>query len=82
MKRSRFLILAALSIACTDATMPRAINLSAPRTTELVSVSATEAVLPSAYTTVMGETNNNFPHSFKNLRYQQVFSGSDVVNPT
>lgn len=82
MKRSGFLILASLSIACTDATMPRAINLSAPRATELVSVSATEAVLPSAYTSVMGETNNNFPHSFKNLRYQQVFSGSDVVNPS
>jgi hypothetical protein len=30
----------------------------------------------------MGETNNSFPHSVKNLRYQQVFQGSDIVNPT
>jgi len=41
-----------------------------------------EAVLPSAYASVMGETNNSFPHSQKNLRYQQVFSGSDIVDPT
>lgn len=82
MKRSSFVILASLSIACTDATMPRTVDLSLPRTSELVSASATEAVLPSAYTNIMGETNNSFPHSVKNLRYQQVFQGSDVVNST
>jgi hypothetical protein len=30
----------------------------------------------------MGSTNNNFPHaSFRQMRYQQVFLGSDLVNP-
>ena len=82
MKRSSFVILSSLSIACTDATVPRTVDVSLPRTNEIVSASATEAVLPSAYTSVMGETNNSFPHSVRNLRYQQVFQGSDVVNST
>ncbi|MEP6508341.1 MAG: hypothetical protein ABJC63_08945 [Gemmatimonadales bacterium] len=30
----------------------------------------------------MGETNNSFPHTRNNLRYQQVFLGSDIVDPT
>jgi hypothetical protein len=30
----------------------------------------------------MGATNQNFPHaSFRQMRYQQVFMGSDLVNP-
>jgi hypothetical protein len=29
----------------------------------------------------MGETNNSFPHTQRNLRYQQVFAGSDLVDP-
>lgn len=29
----------------------------------------------------MGQSNNNIPHSWKNLRYQQVFLGSEVTNP-
>lgn len=82
MKRSSLMILASVSIACTDATMPRTVDLSLPRTNEIVSASATEAVLPSAYASIMGETGNTFPHSVKNLRYQQVFQGSDVVNST
>jgi len=43
---------------------------------------ANEAVLPSAYASIMGETNNSFPHTRNNLRYQQVFLGTDVVDPT
>jgi hypothetical protein len=62
--------------------MPRTVDLSLPRRNEFVSASATEAVLPSAYANVMGEANNSFPHSVRNLRYQQVFQGSDVVNST
>lgn len=81
MKRSSLLMLSLLLIGCTDATMPSSNDLSFRRTDLLVDIAAAEAVLPSAYTSVMGETSNTFPHSFKNLRYQQVFSGADVVNP-
>jgi hypothetical protein len=42
---------------------------------------AVEAVLPSGYTAIMGERNNSFPHTKSNLRYQQVFAGSDLVDP-
>jgi hypothetical protein len=46
-----------------------------------LAAAAVEAVMPSGYTSMMGETNNSFPHTQKNLRYQQVFSGSDVIDP-
>jgi hypothetical protein len=47
-----------------------------------VSVAAPEAVLPGGFSTVMGNSNNNFPHaSFRTMRYQQVFLGSDLVDP-
>lgn len=35
-------------------------------------------VLPNAYTNMMGESNNTFPHAFANMRYQQVFLGSEL----
>jgi hypothetical protein len=35
-------------------------------------------VLPNAYTNMMGESNNTFPHAFGNMRYQQVFLGSEL----
>ena len=39
-------------------------------------------VLPSGFTSIMGATNQNFPHAaFRTMRYQQVFLGSDLVNP-
>jgi hypothetical protein len=81
MKRWSPLMVPFVLIGCTDATMPGSNDMSLRRTDVLVDVAAAEAVLPSAYTSVMGETSNTFPHSFKNLRYQQVFLGTDVVNP-
>jgi hypothetical protein len=35
-------------------------------------------VLPNAYTNVMGEFNNRFPHAQHNMRYQQVFLGAEL----
>ncbi|MFQ5505433.1 MAG: S8 family serine peptidase [Planctomycetota bacterium] len=39
------------------------------------------AVLPIAYTTRWGESNNYFPHGRANMRYQQVFRGTEVRTP-
>jgi hypothetical protein len=36
-------------------------------------------VLPAAYETVMGDVNNNWPHANRNMRYQQVFLGSELA---
>lgn len=74
--------LAVLLMACAESTSPglRSSDLRVPAVVNVAS--APEAVLPSAYTSIMGGTNNNFPHSgFRNHRYQQVFLGSDLVAP-
>lgn len=83
MQPSKFVILAIVLSGCTEANLPTATRLSsrAPRL-NVIAAAAPEAVLPSGYTSVMGETNNSFPHTQKNLRYQQVFLGSDLVDPT
>lgn len=81
MKRSSFILMSLLLAACTDATTPDSRNISLRPTSTMLASTPIEAVLPAAYTSIMGETNNSFPHSFKNLRYQQVFSGADVLNP-
>src|SRR5512141_2891166 len=81
MKRSSFVMMTLMLVACTDATMPDTKSMSLRPTNAILASSPTEAVLPSAYTSIMGETNNTFPHSVRNLRYQQVFSGADVLNP-
>jgi hypothetical protein len=81
MKRSMSIVVALMFVACTDASVTGT-NDHPLRFNEVLTIATpTVAVLPSAYTNVMGETGNSFPHSVKNLRYQQVFSGSDVVNP-
>src|SRR5688500_9562709 len=74
--------LAALLLACAESTSPGH-RSSDVRVSAAVNVAtAPEAVLPSGYTSVMGGTNNNFPHSgFRTHRYQQVFLGSDLVDP-
>jgi hypothetical protein len=80
MKRIWFTTLAVLA-GCVDATSPtpEAVDL---KVKSIFSPVAPEAVLPSAYTTIMGNTNSNFPHaSHRQMRYQQVFNGSDLVDP-
>lgn len=80
--RSSLLIIPLSLVGCTDATMAPANNMPTHSSQTLLGAAAIEAVLPSAYSSIMGESGNNFPHSARNLRYQQVFSGSDVVDPT
>lgn len=72
---------AVLLMACAEATSPGRPPAQL-RVAGTVNIAAPEAVLPSGYTSVMGGANNNFPHaSFVKMRYQQVFLGSDVINP-
>ena len=80
MKKSLLIVLAFLA-GCTDATSPARENAGFS-VRSILSPVAPEAVLPSAYTSVMGNTNNNFPHaSHRQMRYQQVFNGGDLVAP-
>ena len=81
MKRSMLIPVALMFVGCTDTPVTGTTEASVRFDAVVTAAVATEAVLPSAYASVMGETNNNFPHSVKNLRYQQVFAGSDVANP-
>lgn len=73
---------AAATLACTDSTSPVSRPLSLNVAASVGVAAPAEAVLPSGYTSMMGGTNTNFPHaSFRMMRYQQVFLGSDVVHP-
>ncbi|MGK2963365.1 MAG: hypothetical protein ACSLFK_14680 [Gemmatimonadaceae bacterium] len=38
-------------------------------------------VVPAGYDAIMGASNNQFPHSVANARYQQVFQGADLSDP-
>lgn len=71
--------------ACTDGKPLVSLNGPAPAARFDVSsdsiVSASTAlgtVLPAAYASMMGEINNRRPHSNANMRYQQVFLGSEL----
>jgi hypothetical protein len=81
MKRSMLIPVALMFVACTDVPLTGTSESSLRFATSIADAAATEAVLPSGYASVMGETNNSFPYSVKNLRYQQVLAGADVVNP-
>jgi len=81
MKRSMLIPVALMFVACTDASVTGTRDHSLRFENALAVATPLETVLPSAYTSVMGESGNTLPHSMKNLRYQQVFLGSDVVNP-
>ena len=80
MRKAWFTALAIL-VGCADATSPAAENADL-RVRSIFSPAAPEAVLPSAYATIMGNSNSNFPHaSHRQMRYQQVFNGGDLVDP-
>ena len=80
MRKTLFIAFAVLA-GCTDSTSPR-LESADLKIRSLVAPVAPEAVLPSAFTTVMGNTNNSFPHAgHRQMRYQQVFNGSDLVDP-
>ena len=76
-----------LLIACSDTTSivssggqsPRVrADVSADAPSDLTIASVTPHVLPAAYASIMGGTNNIWPHSRGNMRYQQVFLGSEL----
>jgi hypothetical protein len=72
-----------IAVACAEPGLtPTGPQSGGLRVREITSLPAPEAVLPAAFTSVMGGFNNNFPHaSFRQMRYQQVFPGTDLVNP-
>ena len=82
MKQFKLTLLGMLLIGCTEPTVPISSESALLRPRLDVAAAANEAVFPAAYAALMGETNNSFPHSQRNLRYQQVFMGSDVVDST
>jgi hypothetical protein len=59
---------------------PAVTTPAAPMTADQASSegSPSSVVLPNAYTDVMGESNNTFPHAFANMRYQQVFLEAEL----
>jgi hypothetical protein len=81
MSRSRLSVLAVLLFGCAEPTVAPSVAKTHPNSPALtLALSAPEAVLPSGYAAVMGETNNSIPHTWRNVRYQQVFSGSDLID--
>jgi hypothetical protein len=83
MKTHALMVSALLLAACSEPTSNSAPVHSRDLTVQSeISPAAPSVVLPSAFANVMGSTNQNFPHAaFRNMRYQQVFAGSDLVNP-
>ncbi len=81
MRKSIVAALFGLVGACAE---PTSVTRNSPDLSvrKFFGAAAPEAVLPSGYATMMGTISQNFPHSSRNLRYQQVFMGSDIVDPT
>lgn len=72
-----------LLVACSDTTsVVSATDQSARMRSDIIPevtvATATAHVLPAAYASVMGETNNIWPHTGAHMRYQQVFLGSEL----
>ena len=72
-----------LLIACEDTSSIVSSSGPSPRvradvSTDITVAAAVGHVMPAAYSAVMGETNNIWPHSRANMRYQQVFLGSEL----
>lgn len=69
-------------IACDESPTFTSLSSPAPRYnavgSQLEAAAANGVVLPAAYASVMGETNNSWPHARANMRYQQVFLGSEL----
>jgi hypothetical protein len=82
MSRSKIALAAVVFLGCGDLTQPTPPAQFAGKTRLALSAAApNEVVLPAGYASVMGETNNGFPHTQRNLRYQQVFLGSELADP-
>jgi len=88
MKQTLALVLATFGLAaCRDTVVgPRpdrrplapSFDVAPTAADPLATASAEGVVLPNAYSNVMGEGWNTFPHANSNMRYQQVFLGSEL----
>jgi hypothetical protein len=45
---------------------------------ELTATAVNGKILPAAYALAMGESNNSWPHARGNMRYQQIFLGTEL----
>ena len=72
-----------LLVACSDTSSIVSAGVRAPRYDVIESVDPSISavggrVLPAAFATQMADVNNSFPHARANMRYQQVFLGSEL----
>ena len=76
-------LLLLLLVACAESgtvMSPRETRVRFDVTTEaeLTATAVNGKILPAAYAIAMGETNNSWPHARGNMRYQQVFLGTEL----
>ena len=76
-------LLILLLVACAESAPPVSVsdpshNFKVSSSEEVAVSAALGLVMPAAYASKMGETNNSWPHSRANTRYQQVFLGSEL----
>lgn len=78
------LVLAAAvsAVACAEPTAAvRGPQLRLDANASGLNMAAIGPVVPGGFLNLMGAANNSFPHAVRNLRYQQVFLGSEVAAP-
>jgi len=80
MRKSLVVVAPFLIAACAEPTAVRTPSFDFGLRTVWSSV-APSVVVPAGYDAVMGGTNNQVPHSWANVRYQQVFEGADLNDP-
>lgn len=69
-------------MSCSEPTVPaRSLEVRLDANASGLNVAAVGPVVPGGFVNLMGAANNSFPHASRNLRYQQVFLGSDVTAP-
>jgi hypothetical protein len=80
MRKLAFILVPLWVLACSrePAAPTPSFDVAPAAADPLDTASAEGVVLPNAYTDVMGEAWNTFPHANSNMRYQQVFLGSEL----
>jgi hypothetical protein len=80
MRRTPVIALPLFIAACAEPTSVRSPSYDFGLRT-VWSADAPSVVVPAGYDAMMGSANNQVPHSWANVRYQQVFSGADLNDP-
>lgn len=80
MRKALVISMSFVLAGCSEPTTPRSPSFDFGLRT-VWSVAAPSAVVPAGYDAIMGGANNQIPHSWANVRYQQVFQGADLKDP-